>query len=164
MSLIWILSGVRQPNYSYLPSDLSQWALIGGRICDFNDVIKPSFPKLMDLCKLAFEIDGLKPISFQNWWTHAISAFELDGLKQISMLSNFDELMNLCIGKLMDSCKLCIGKYLDSSKILLLKSMDLWIYALENWWTYATYALEIDGPMILCIGKLMDSRNLCIGN
>ena len=57
------------------------------------------------------------------------------------MLSKIEGLMNLCIGKLIDSSKL----------------------ALENIWTQANFALEIDGLMNLCIGKLMDLCKSCIG-
>ena len=108
----------------------------------FNDVIKPSFPKLMDSWIYALKIDGLKhfvcfrelmasqQLCFENQWPQANYALKVYRLTRF-MLSKIEGLMNLCIGKLIDSSKL----------------------ALENIWTQANFSLEIDGLMSLCIGN-----------
>ena len=86
------------------------------------------------------ELMASRHLFFENQWPQANYALQVYGLTQF-MLSKIDGLMNLCIGKLIDSSKL----------------------ALENIWTQANFALEIDGLMNLCIGKLMDLCKSCIG-
>ena len=67
MSLIWILLCLGQPNYSYLPSDLSH-------------------------------MGSNQRSNLWLQWCNQAKFSEIDGL------------MHLCIGKLMDSRNLCIGK------------------------------------------------------
>ena len=99
MSLMWILLGVRQPNYPFLPSDLSHMGSYQRMdlwlICCTHATY--AFGKMMDSSKFAFEnwwlkqimlskfgglkqimlsnMNGLKQTSFQNWWTQAKYAF-----------------------------------------------------------------------------------------
>ena len=86
------------------------------------------------------ELMASRQLCFENQWPQANYALQVYRLTRF-MLSKIDGLMNLCIGKLIDSSKL----------------------ALENIWTQANFALEIDGLMNLCIGKLMDLCKSCIG-
>ena len=82
--------------------------------------------------------------AIENRWAHELMHWKVDRLKQISIEKYLDsrkfcswnrwtyEFMHW---KLMDLCKSCIGKYIQ-----------------------ANFALEMDGLMNLCIGKLIDYR------
>ena len=85
-SLMWILSGVRQPNYSYLPSDLSHMGS------------NQRSNLWLQWCNQAqfSEIDGLMNLCIENWWTQAFC-----------MLSRINGLTTIMLWKSMASSKLC---------------------------------------------------------
>ena len=91
MSLIWILLGLRQPNYPYLPSDLSHMGsnqrLDLWLVCCTHATY--AFGKMMDSSKFAFE----------NWWLKQIMLSKFGGLKQI-MLSNMNGLKQTMLSKI----------------------------------------------------------------
>ena len=101
MSLIWILLCLGQPNYSFLPSDLShmgsnqrldlwiQWCIQDNYVFEklkdssnlcfqkLMDSSKFCIRKLMDPSKLCFQkLMDSSNSAFENWWTQANYAFE----------------------------------------------------------------------------------------
>ena len=139
MSLIWILQGLRQPNYPYLPSDLSHMGSYQRMdlwlICCTHATY--AFGKMMDSSKFAFE----------NWWLKQIMLSKFGGLKQI-MLSNMNGLKQTSFRKLMDSSKLCFRTWMDSSKLAFK------IDGLKQ-----SMLSRINGPKQIMLCKLMDSES-----